>query len=56
MNEIYKGYLIREVFRYDSGLSDFEVFPDEGGEPGCMYHLTTIEDIKNELDEKTESL
>lgn len=53
---IYKDYLIKPVYHYASGKSDFEVFPDEGREEGRMYPSTTLEEIKIEIDEMTESL
>lgn len=53
---IYKDFLIKPVFHFTNGRSDFEVFPDQGGEPGFIYPSTTLEDIKKEIDEITESL
>jgi hypothetical protein len=53
---IYKGYLIKPVFHFTNGKSDFEVYPDEGGEPGSLYPSTTLEKIFTEIDELTESL
>lgn len=52
--EIYKDYLIKPVYHYNSGKSDFEVFPDSGNEPGYMFPSTTIEKIKAWIDMKTE--
>lgn len=49
----YKGFLINEVYKYSSGKSDFEVFPDNGNEAGSMYPYTTIGKIMAEIDETT---
>lgn len=52
---IYKDFLIKPVYKYTNGKSDYEVFPDSGNEPGSLYHSTTLENIKIEIDEITES-
>lgn len=51
METIYKGYLIKEVFRFSNGKSDFQVYPDEGREEGIIYPETTLENIKAEIDQ-----
>lgn len=53
---IYKGFLIKPVYKYTNGKGDYEVFPDSGNEPGSLYPSTTLEAIKIEIDEITESL
>lgn len=53
---IYKDFLIKPVYSYTNGKSDFEVFPDSGNEPGSLYPSTTLEAIKIEIDENTETL
>lgn len=46
----YRGYFIKEVFRYHLGKSDFEVWQDV--DSAILYPRTCMEDIKNEIDSK----
>lgn len=49
----YRGYIISPVFHYNNGKSDFNVYrPD--GESGYMEHMTTLEQVKKDIDEKVE--
>jgi hypothetical protein len=52
METIYKGYLIKEVLTFTSGKADFQVYPDEGREPGTIYPETTLELVKADIDDK----
>lgn len=54
-NETYKNYLIVPIFHYDNGKHDFEVYPDNGNEPGYMFHSTTREKVLAWIDSKVES-
>ncbi len=47
----YKGWIIEPVFVYDSGKTDFNVYPPHG-EYGTIHPSTTIEAIKEEIDEE----
>lgn len=44
----YRGFEIVEVWTYNNGKSDFEVYD---GEEGHLHHGTTLEKIKSEIDE-----
>lgn len=50
--EIYKGYLIKRVFKYTSGKADYQVYPDEGNECGFLCAYTTVEKVKEEIDNR----
>lgn len=52
METIYKGFLIKEVFKFTNGKSDFQVYPDEGREQGTIYIETTLDLVKEDIDEK----
>lgn len=50
METIYKNYIIREIYVYVDGTSDFEVFHQDK-DYGQMYPRTTLEAIKRDIDE-----
>lgn len=52
--EIYRGFLIKPVFHYTNGRTDFEVYPDSGKEQGSIFPDETIERIREFIDEKIE--
>lgn len=54
VHEIYKDHLIMEVARYTNGVSDFQVYPDCGNEQGWIEPSTTLEKIKEWIDEVVE--
>jgi hypothetical protein len=50
--EIYRDYLIEPIFVYTNGKADFNVYPESGKECGWIEPSTTIERIKDSIDEK----
>jgi len=54
VHEVYKDHLIMEVVRYGNGVSDFQVYPDSGNEQGWIEASTTLEKIKEWIDEVVE--
>jgi hypothetical protein len=50
METTYKGFKIKEVFKFTNSKSDFQVYPPHG-EYGFIYPETTLEAIKSEIDE-----
>ncbi len=51
---IYNGWLIQEVFRYTNGKSDWQIYPDEGNEPGYIVPSKTLEEVKQDIDERND--
>lgn len=49
---IYNGWLIQEVFRYTNGKSDWQIYPDEGNEQGYIVPSKTLEEVKEEINER----
>lgn len=55
MTTEYKGFEINEVYTYNDGKSDFEVFQKEE-ETGWLEHRVKLIDIKDDIDTKVEEM
>lgn len=53
----YRGYIIEPVFSYlgkFGGLHDFEVHREEEPEDCWVRHCVSLQQVRNEIDEKIE--
>jgi hypothetical protein len=49
---IYRTWLIVPVANYSDGLTDWQVYEDEGREQGHLLYRQTIEEVKEFIDDK----
>jgi hypothetical protein len=53
---IYRTWLIVPVANYSDGLTDWQVYEDEGKEQGHLLYRRSLEDVKEFIDEKQDDL
>jgi hypothetical protein len=53
METTYKGFVIKEVFRFRNTKSDWQIYPPDG-EYGTIFPYSTLEDVFEFINDKLE--
>jgi hypothetical protein len=53
---IYRTWLIVPVANYSDGLTDWQVYEDEGKERGVLMYRKTLSEVHEDIDEREEYL
>jgi hypothetical protein len=53
---IYRTWLIVPVANYSDGLTDWQVYEDEGRERGILMYRKTLSEVHEDIDEREDDL